>query len=300
MAVARIVRGEVLALKEREFVEASRSSVPVDRASCSATSSRTRSARSWSPSALAVVGAILAESTLSFFGYGPSPGEGSTTWGLLIGQSKRTILSGYWWLVRLPVRFLVITIVCINFVGDGLRDAFDPEGETWIARVTDAGRLEVRDLHVSFPARRAAMVQAVRGVDVTVQPGELLGVVGESGSGKSVTFLAAMGLLPSRRSIDGSVKVARLRAGQGDEASSAQAARGQEDRDDLPGSAVGAQPDARIGRQVAEMIRVAPGRVEGSGCGSAPSSCSTSSASRNRRIGPGSTHTSSRAACASA
>ncbi len=76
---------------------------------------------------LAVVGAILAESTLSFFGYGPSPGEGKTTWGLLIGPSKRTILSGYWWLVVFPCLFLVITIVCINFVGDGLRDSFDPK-----------------------------------------------------------------------------------------------------------------------------------------------------------------------------
>jgi ABC-type dipeptide/oligopeptide/nickel transport system permease subunit len=127
MAVARIVRGEVLGMKEREYVEAARS--------IGASGPRIVF-RHLIPNALgpimvalslAVVGAILAESTLSFFGYGPSPGEGKTTWGLLIGQSKRTILSGYWWLVVFPCLFLVITIVCINFVGDGLRDSFDPK-----------------------------------------------------------------------------------------------------------------------------------------------------------------------------
>jgi peptide/nickel transport system permease protein len=127
MAVARIVRGVVLSLKEREFIEASRS--------VGASGPRIMF-RHLIPNALgpimvalslSVVGAILAESTLSFFGYGPSPGQGRTTWGLLIAQSKRTILSGYWWLVLFPCAFLVITIVAINFVGDGLRDAFDPK-----------------------------------------------------------------------------------------------------------------------------------------------------------------------------
>jgi peptide/nickel transport system permease protein len=78
---------------------------------------------------LSVVGAILAESTLSFFGYGPNPGNGHTTWGLLIAQSKSGVLSGYWWLVVFPCAMLVITIVAINFVGDGLRDAFDPKAD---------------------------------------------------------------------------------------------------------------------------------------------------------------------------
>ncbi len=67
--------------------------------------------------------------------------------------------------------------------------------------------LEIRDLRVSFPTDDG-MVQAVRGVDLDVGAGELVGVVGESGSGKSVTFLAAMGLLPKRAKITGSVKVA--------------------------------------------------------------------------------------------
>ena len=55
----------------------------------------------------------------------------------------------------------------------------------------------VRDLKVSFPTEDGP-VQAVRGVDLTVNEGELVGVVGESGSGKSVSFLAVMGLLLRR------------------------------------------------------------------------------------------------------
>jgi peptide/nickel transport system ATP-binding protein len=50
-------------------------------------------------------------------------------------------------------------------------------------------------------------LKAVRGIDVDVAPGEILGVVGESGSGKSVSFLAAMGLLPASATITGSVKL---------------------------------------------------------------------------------------------
>jgi ABC-type dipeptide/oligopeptide/nickel transport system permease subunit len=128
MVTARIVRGEVLQLKQREFVEAARSL----GASGPKIMFKHLLPNSLGPImvalSLSVAEAILAESTLSFFGYGPSPGEGRTTWGLLIGQSKRTILSGYWWLVLFPCIFLVVTIVCINFVGDGLRDSFDPKG----------------------------------------------------------------------------------------------------------------------------------------------------------------------------
>jgi peptide/nickel transport system ATP-binding protein len=64
--------------------------------------------------------------------------------------------------------------------------------------------LQIRDLCVTFNTQ-VGELKAVRGIDVDVAPGEILGVVGESGSGKSVSFLAAMGLLPSSATISGSV-----------------------------------------------------------------------------------------------
>lgn len=64
--------------------------------------------------------------------------------------------------------------------------------------------LQIRDLRVTFNTQ-VGELKAVRGIDVDVAPGEILGVVGESGSGKSVSFLAAMGLLPSTATISGSV-----------------------------------------------------------------------------------------------
>jgi oligopeptide/dipeptide ABC transporter ATP-binding protein len=66
--------------------------------------------------------------------------------------------------------------------------------------------LSLRDFRVSFPTMRGD-VQAVRGIDLDVRPGELLAVVGESGSGKSVTFLGTMGLLPKNTKISGSAKL---------------------------------------------------------------------------------------------
>ncbi len=63
--------------------------------------------------------------------------------------------------------------------------------------------LQLRDFRVSFPTPYGD-VQAVRGVDIDVAAGEMVGVVGESGSGKSVTFLGLMGLLPKNAKISGS------------------------------------------------------------------------------------------------
>ena len=127
MPVARIVRGEVMSLKQREFVEAARAL----GASGPRVVLRHLIPNSLGPImvalSLSVVAAILLESTLSFFGYGPQRGNGQATWGLLIAEAPESILPGYWWKVLFPCLALVITIVCINFVGDGLRDAFDPK-----------------------------------------------------------------------------------------------------------------------------------------------------------------------------
>lgn len=127
MGVARLVRGQVIALKEREFIEAARA--------LGATNSRII-LKHLLPNAagqilvaltLSVVGAIVAESTLGFFGYGPQAGEGTTSLGILVGQSKSAVQSGYWWMVVFPCAALLIIAMCISFIGDGLRDAVDPK-----------------------------------------------------------------------------------------------------------------------------------------------------------------------------
>ncbi|MHB1129593.1 MAG: ABC transporter permease, partial [Ilumatobacteraceae bacterium] len=123
MVVARIVRGQVLSLKEREFIEAARA-VGASR--------RYIIVRHLLPNSVgpimvaltfSVVGAIIGEATLSFFGYGPQAGAGTTSLGLLVGAAKGAVQTGFWWMAVFPCVALVIISLCINFIGDALRDA---------------------------------------------------------------------------------------------------------------------------------------------------------------------------------
>jgi ABC-type dipeptide/oligopeptide/nickel transport system permease subunit len=127
MGVSRLIRGQVKQLKEREFIEAARA--------LGASTPRILF-RHLLPNAVgqlmvalsfAVIGAITAEATLSFFGFGPDPGSGMTSLGLLIRDSKSAAVAGWWWLVVYPGGLLIIISLCINFIGDGLRDAVDPK-----------------------------------------------------------------------------------------------------------------------------------------------------------------------------
>lgn len=130
MGVARLVRGQVLSLKEREFIEAARA--------VGASNSRIVITHLLPNSigpilvalTLSVIGAVVGESTLSFFGFGPQPGANSTSLGKLIELSKDGAKQGNWWLVVFPCGALVLLAICINFIGDGLRDALDPKLDT--------------------------------------------------------------------------------------------------------------------------------------------------------------------------
>jgi peptide/nickel transport system permease protein len=127
MAVARLVRGQVLSLKEREFIEASRA--------VGASNTRIIISHLLPNSigpilvalSLTIIAAIVGESTLAFFGFGPQPGSGGTSLGNLILLSRAAVKQGNWWLVLFPCGALVLLAICINFIGDGLRDAFDPK-----------------------------------------------------------------------------------------------------------------------------------------------------------------------------
>lgn len=125
MTMSRIVRGQVLSLKEKEYVEAARAlGVPTPSIII-----RHMIPNILGPvivyTTLTVPSVMLQEAFLSFLGLGI--GEPHTSWGLLISDGAGALnpLRVYWWLVVFPGLMLAITLFCLNAVGDGLRDAFD-------------------------------------------------------------------------------------------------------------------------------------------------------------------------------
>jgi len=122
--MSRIVRGQTLSLKHKEFIEAARV--------CGV---RTPQIiwRHIVPNTLGIVAiyttltipsVILTESFLSFLGLGVQ--EPLTSWGVLINQGAQN-MSVAWWTLIFPAVFLISTLYCCHFIGDGLRDAFDPK-----------------------------------------------------------------------------------------------------------------------------------------------------------------------------
>ncbi|WP_193016898.1 oligopeptide ABC transporter permease OppC [Proteus sp. FME41] len=122
--MARIVRGQTLSLKRKEFIEA---------ALVCGVSSRNIVLRHIVPNVLGVVvvyasllvpSMILFESFLSFLGLGTQ--EPLSSWGALLSDGANSMEVSPW-LILFPAAFLVITLFCFNFIGDGLRDALDPK-----------------------------------------------------------------------------------------------------------------------------------------------------------------------------
>jgi ABC-type dipeptide/oligopeptide/nickel transport system permease subunit len=124
LTVARLVRGQVLSLREREFVEAARAA--------GATSGRILT-RHLLPNTLAVIvvaatfgipRAIIVEAALSFIGLGVQPPM--TSWGAMILAGANAARAGVPHLILAPAGALALTVLAYNFLGDGLRDALDP------------------------------------------------------------------------------------------------------------------------------------------------------------------------------
>lgn len=124
MGVSRLVRSLFLSIREREFVEAATAVGVGDRRIIF----RHILPNAFSPivvsASLIVAGNIISEAFVSFLGFGVDPT--SPTWGNILSGGLQFIALGNWWWPLFPGLAIILTVLAVNFVGDGLRDAFDP------------------------------------------------------------------------------------------------------------------------------------------------------------------------------
>lgn len=128
MGISRVVRSQVVSLRGQEFVEAA--------LALGGTHTRVMFVHILPNcvsviavfTTLAVSGAIIAESALSFLGMGVQPP--TATWGNMLSEGRDlfTILQ-YWWVVWFPALAIFTTVLSVNFIGDGIRDALDPKSQ---------------------------------------------------------------------------------------------------------------------------------------------------------------------------
>ncbi|MDR2767676.1 MAG: ATP-binding cassette domain-containing protein [Treponema sp.] len=227
---ARTIRGMVHAIKREEFVQNARLEMMSARAILFSHIIPQTASLLIVSVALSIPGFIMTETTLSYLGLGIV--DPAVSWGSLIKRDITTLnnLRSYPWILN-PLWFLLAVTLAFNFLGDCLRDFYDPyhtvfyrrkrenkkenkvRGKAEAAeRLTGAEQvplLQVRDLAVEFSVLRGSCpvtVKAVRGVSFVLERGEVLGVVGESGSGKSVSTAAIPDLLPRSALVTGSIR----------------------------------------------------------------------------------------------
>lgn len=180
---------------------------------------------------LSIPGFIMSETTLSYIGLGIA--DPAVSWGSMINREISTLsnLSRYPWLL-IPVFLLLIVTLAFNFLGDALRDYYDPyhavfpSFKCWFKRnkkndensfskkiekaksVNEDVLLSLQNVVVDFIVQSTdgdKTVHAVRGISYELKRGEILGIVGESGSGKSVSTTAIPGLLPKNAVFSGHI-----------------------------------------------------------------------------------------------
>lgn len=126
MGISRVVRSQVISLRRQEFVEAA--------VAMGGSSGRIMTVHILPNTVsvlavfttLAVSAAIMGESALSFLGLGVAPP--TATWGNMLLEARDVFTAvQYWWLTWAPAIMILTVVLCVNFIGDGLRDAFDPK-----------------------------------------------------------------------------------------------------------------------------------------------------------------------------
>jgi peptide/nickel transport system permease protein len=123
MSVARLVRGQILSIKQQEFVLAARALGAGDRRLIFRQLLPNALAPVLVAATLSVATAILLESSLSYLGFGIQPPTAS--WGNMLNNAQAYVLYAPWVAVY-PGFMITLTVLSFNFVGDGLRDALDP------------------------------------------------------------------------------------------------------------------------------------------------------------------------------
>ena len=124
LTMARIVRGQTISLKEKEFIETSKALGQSNSLIIIKHIIPNLAGPIIVYITLMVPSVIILESFLSFLGLGAQ--EPLTSWGVLISEGSREMETA-WWLLIFPGSFMVITLASLNFIGDGLRDAIDPK-----------------------------------------------------------------------------------------------------------------------------------------------------------------------------
>ncbi len=127
MGIARIVRGEVLSLREREFVQAARALGMGPTRIISRHIIPNTLAPIIVYATLGIGTTILVEAALSFLGLGVQPPTAS--WGNMIADGRDSLITA-WWIATFPGLAIVFTVTAFNLLGDGLRDALDPRLRT--------------------------------------------------------------------------------------------------------------------------------------------------------------------------
>jgi peptide/nickel transport system permease protein len=124
MYLARIVRSNMLSLREMDYISAAKSlGASTPRIFFNHLVPNTLGIIVVSAT-LGLASAILTEAYVSFLGLGVQPP--TSTWGNMMGDAQSFMSQGIWWMWVFPSLFIIMVILCVNLMGDGLRDAFDP------------------------------------------------------------------------------------------------------------------------------------------------------------------------------
>ena len=127
ISYARLVRGEILSVKENEYVLAAKALGARDRSIIFRHIVPNAIAPVIVQATLGIGTIVLTAAALGFLGLGLEPG--TAEWGSMLSNGRETLVQGQWWITVFPGLAIFLFVLSINLVGDGVRDAIDPQGD---------------------------------------------------------------------------------------------------------------------------------------------------------------------------